>query len=322
MAFGAGKVKLNIGILGKATIALDKVLPALRKLPDLYDVIAIGSRNPKSQNKSMGCKICTYDEILLDPEIDLIYIPLPNSLHVDWIIKSLESGKHVLCEKPFCLNSKQLDAILKLSIRHSLLIRENFQFTHHAQSQLIRETLKEKALGDVNLIRVDFAFPPFKEKNNIRYDKNLDGGAARDAGAYTIKFLLEFFNLDWQKSTANFIQNTKDGVDYSGCFQLLSAEGVMAQTFFSFKQDYICRFEILGSKGRLSGSRIFTAPPDYNEPLIYSSNNKSLELTYKASDQFLLQFVDLHRTILNGSFNKDREDITRQTQLLEMCLRD
>lgn len=315
-------MRMRLGILGNAAIVKNKIIPTVNVLEDLFELSAIGTRDNKLHTSEELPHRCSYEDVVCNPAIDVVYIALPNSMHEDWIIKSLKAGKHVICEKPFSFTMESLTEIVRLAESKNLCIRENFQFVEHSQSKIIREILHHNKLGRINMVRVDFGFPPFSDENNIRYKKLLRGGAALDAGTYTLKFLNEFFEDTWEPTSTLFQHASFSDVDIGGAFQLRSSSGMFAQVFFSFDQDYVCRFEILGSKGRLRGDRIFTAPHNYSGPLQLISNNEVYNIEVAPSDHFVSQFVDFHCRILNNDNKKDIASITKQATLLMKCIRE
>ena len=320
MAGDVGKMKLKIGILGNASIARNKIIPALRKLSDYYSIVAIGSRDTTKKGLNQNIEIVGYQQIIENNNIDLVYIALPNSMHDEWVLKSLEAGKHVICEKPFSTSLEVLEKITETALDKNLCIRENFQFVMHPQSNAIRDILLRNELGRINLVRVDFGFPPFQDGSNIRYSSTLSGGAALDAGAYTLKFVNEFFPDLWNPLSTILVNDSSKNVDLSGAFQLQSSSGILAQLFFSFDQDYVCRFEIMGSEGRLQGNRIFTAPADYVEPLKLIKNNNIKEIRFDTCDHFEMQFSDFYRVIKQNDNLPDITSIRKQAVLVHKCI--
>ncbi|MGH3026367.1 MAG: Gfo/Idh/MocA family protein, partial [Gaiellaceae bacterium] len=128
----------------------------------------------------------SYEELLADPEIDAVYIPLPNHLHVPWSIKSLEAGKHVLCEKPIALSSVDAEQLIAAGRRHPRLkLMEAFMYRHNPQTKRAKELVEQGAIGELRLVRSTFSYSLYDEEN-IRLHPELDGGALMDVGCYCV----------------------------------------------------------------------------------------------------------------------------------------
>ena len=127
----------------------------------------------------------SYEELLADPEVDAIYNPLPNSLHVEWSIKALEAGKHVLCEKPMSRHSDEVDRAFDVAEREGRVLEEAFMWRHHPQVARTRELIAAGDIGDLRVIRAAFAFVA-ADPNDIRLQADLDGGGLMDVGCYCV----------------------------------------------------------------------------------------------------------------------------------------
>jgi D-xylose 1-dehydrogenase (NADP+, D-xylono-1,5-lactone-forming) len=127
----------------------------------------------------------SYEELLADPEVDAIYNPLPNSLHVEWSIKGLEAGKHVLCEKPMSRHPDEVDRAFDVAEREGRVLEEAFMWRHHPQVARTRELIAAGDIGDLRVIRAAFAFVA-ADPNDIRLQADLDGGGLMDVGCYCV----------------------------------------------------------------------------------------------------------------------------------------
>ena len=156
------KTKINWGILSTAKIGVQKVIPAMQK-GELSQVRAIASRNMERANEiadllGIEKRYGSYEALLEDPEIDAIYNPLPNHLHVPWTIKALEAGKHVLCEKPIGMNAEEAVQLAEVSSRYpSLKVMEAFMYRFHPQWEKARELVLNGAIGEVKTIHTFFS---------------------------------------------------------------------------------------------------------------------------------------------------------------------
>jgi predicted dehydrogenase len=127
----------------------------------------------------------TYEALLADPEVEAVYISLPNSLHVEWSIKALEAGKHVLCEKPFTRHPEEVDAAFDTAERTGLLLSEAFMYRHNPQTKWLTDLVAEGAIGELRAIRAAFSFGLY-DVDNIRLRTDVDGGALMDVGCYCV----------------------------------------------------------------------------------------------------------------------------------------
>lgn len=182
--------KLRWGVLSSAKIGRTKVIPAIQTSL-LGEVVAIASRTQESADKvakELGIKRAhaSYEALLADPNVDAIYNPLPNHLHVPWSIKAIEAGKHVLCEKPLGLNTADVEKLIQVAHQHPHLnVMEAFMYRFHPQWQTAKNLVREGRIGQVRSIHSHFAYNNH-ELDNIRNNVDWGGGALMDIGCYCI----------------------------------------------------------------------------------------------------------------------------------------
>ncbi len=179
--------KLRWGILGAAKIAREHLIPAIQLSADGI-VAAVASRDA-----AKGAAMCqrfniphlfpSYDAMLSAPDIDAVYIPLPNSMHVEWTHKAIAAGKHVLCDKPIALRADDIDQLIAARDRSGLVVGEGFMVVHHPQWQHVKNLLTGGHLGALRMVESSFAFFNI-DPDNIRNRPELGGGALRDIGVY------------------------------------------------------------------------------------------------------------------------------------------
>ena len=176
------------GILSTADINRKVIPPA--QASDKVDLVAVASRDRARADafaREWGIPRAhgTYEALLADPEIEAVYIPLPNTLHAEWSIKALEAGKHVLCEKPFSLHPEDVGAAFDVAEREGLLLSEAFMYRHHPQAKKLVELVRDGAIGELRVIRTVFSYSLYDE-TNIRLRTEVEGGALMDVGCYCI----------------------------------------------------------------------------------------------------------------------------------------
>lgn len=282
--------RIKIGVLGAANIALRSIIPALEKLPELYDLELIATRNVKKASlDNLPYKVIQgYENMLDDPTLDAVYIPLPNSLHFKWVRKALDMGLHILVEKSLACNYSEVKELNELAKKNELALIENFQFRFHPQLKYILDIIENETLGELRYVRSSFCFPPFQDKDNIRYKKGLGGGALLDAGAYPVKISQILLGQDIEVTNAVLNTHSDYEVDIWGSATLLQKQsGVPSQINFGFDNYYQCNIEILGSDGKLYTNRIFTAGDHVLPSIVLETKEGGLKhIELEPSDHF------------------------------------
>jgi predicted dehydrogenase len=178
-------VSLKIGVLSTAAIT-----DALLHSGSGQEFAAVGSRNLDrarawAAERGVERAYGSYEELLADPDLDAIYNPLPNGMHVDWSIRALEAGKHVLCEKPMSRHPEEVERAFDAAEREGLVLVEAFMWRHHPQLRRTRELIGEGRIGELRAIRAGFAFTA-ADPDDIRLSAALDGGGLMDVGCYCV----------------------------------------------------------------------------------------------------------------------------------------
>lgn len=265
---------IHIGVLGYANISKKAVIPAILNLPSHFKLVAIATRNKNKIDNNYGnCKIYNqYEDLIESKIIDALYIPLPNSMHYEWVKKALNKGIHVLVEKSMACNFKDVEELNNLALKNNCALIENFQFRFHSQIDYIKRAIKSGKIGKIRSVRSSFGFPPFNDKNNIRYDNNLGGGALFDAGAYPIKLAQEILGNKLEIKSAILNYENYDVDIWGGGLLIQTDENLFCQFSFGFDNFYQCNIEVWGSIGKISTDRIFTAPPDYSANVVIETS--------------------------------------------------
>jgi predicted dehydrogenase len=181
-------VPVRWGILSTARI--NEVILAGARQTDRAAVVAVGSRDrERAENYARENAIDrahgSYEALLVDPEVEAVYISLPNSLHVEWSIRALEADKHVLCEKPFDKRAAEVERAFDVAERRGLVLMEGFMYRHHPQTRKLEEVVKSGAIGELRQLRAAFSFL-LEDPENVRLRPELDGGAVMDLGCYCL----------------------------------------------------------------------------------------------------------------------------------------
>jgi D-xylose 1-dehydrogenase (NADP+, D-xylono-1,5-lactone-forming) len=243
------------GILGTAQIAKVCVIPAILKSRNGV-LKAIASRDlVKSQalveKHHQGVAYAGYAALLEDPEIDAVYIPLPNHLHKEWTIKALEAGKHVLVEKPFAMNAGEAEAMAEAAQHHNRLVMEAFMYRFHPRSQRIKQLVDEGALGKISLIHSAFTFPVKRDGSNERlFLAEMGGGSLWDVGCYGVS--VARWMLGEEPTTVSAQANyDNSGVDTNFIGILRFASGALAVVESSFTAALQQTFSVTGDSGAI-----------------------------------------------------------------------
>lgn len=319
------KSTIKIGVIGCAQIANRMMLPAILALPELFELKAIASRDKNKANdfsSRFGVKAYyDYNAIIDDTVINAVYIPLPNSLHYTWIKKSLLAGKHVLVEKSLSCSYKEAVELNTLAKHMQLVLMENFQFRFHKQLTIIKNFINEGAIGELRNVKSAFGFPPFPNKSNIRYQKDLGGGALLDAGAYPLKLIQEILGENIYVDSASLHIDPKVDVDTWGAAQIkLKQRKLVAQVSFGFDQYYMCNVELWGSKGVITANRIFTSPPGEKAIIKLISDQGDKEITVPQDNHFinlLTYFANLVRAPSNNKVSVEYKANINQALLIQ-----
>ncbi len=298
---------LRIGVMGTANIAKTRMIPTILATDGLeYAGTAVASDDewdkPETEEAylaaatrqqalsqefldSFGGEIYSgYQEMLKRDDIDIIYIPLPPSLHYRWGMEALKHHKHVLMEKPFTLSVKETEELLQLAEKEGLSVIENYGFPHHAQFAKIKELVENGAIGDLRLVRTAFGFP-HRAANDFRYSKYFGGGALFDCGGYTLKMATQFLHEPVQLLAPTLITTEGHEVDISGSATLTDGDTTV-QLAFGMDHAYKCELELWGSAATLLAPRIYTAPGDFEASLIIKSNAGEEVIKVEPDNQF------------------------------------
>jgi predicted dehydrogenase len=284
--------KVRWGILSTARIGTEKVIPAMQQ-GDLCEVVALASRDlQKARDAAQQLRLPkaygSYEELLADPEIEAIYNPLPNHLHVPWSIRALEAGKHVLCEKPIGLNVAEAERLAAAGSEHShLKLMEAFMYRHHPQWQRAQEIVRQGGIGRLRTIQSFFSY--FNDDpGNIRNQQDIGGGALMDIGCYPIS-LSRFLYGEEPTHVMGLVEaDPRFGTDRLTSGMLQFPEGTSTFTCATQLTPYQ-RVNIYGDAGRIEIEIPFNAPPDRPCRLWHQTGERSEELFVGTCDQYTIQ---------------------------------
>jgi predicted dehydrogenase len=299
--------KIRWGVLGAARIARTKVIPAMQRSAEC-EVVALASRSLETARASAAAlgiprAYGSYEELLEDRDVDAVYVPLPNHLHVPWSIKAAEAGKHVLCEKPIALDAGEARKLLAVRDRTGVLIQEAFMVRSHPQWLAVREEVRGGRIGQLRAIQMAFSYFN-RDPGNVRNQAGVGGGALMDIGCYPIVLSRFLFGAEPLRVIASVDRDPEFGTDRLTSALLEFPDGQSSFTC-SMQLAYYQRAQVLGTRGRIEVEIPFNAPPDRPTRIFLDDGRDLLGTgvetrTFEVCDQYTLQADQLSRAIREG----------------------
>jgi predicted dehydrogenase len=294
--------RLKWGILGTSNFARNKMIPALQQSQHA-EVAAIASRSlPRAEAVAAQFGIAkaygAYPELLADHDIDVVYNPLPNHLHVPWSIRALEAGKHVLCEKPIGLSVEEALQLLEAVERHrGLKVMEAFMYRMHPQWQRAKQIVSDGGVGELRTIHSFFAY--FNaDGGNIRNQPDAGGGGLMDIGCYNISLSRFVFDAEPKRVLGVVQYDPNFKTDRLASAILDFGRGTATFTC-STQLVYHQRVHILGTTGRVEIEIPFNAPPDRPARLWHQRGNETEEVQLEICNQYTIQADRFSLAVLN-----------------------
>ncbi len=296
--------KVKWGILSTAKIGRLKVIPAMQA-SKYCDIAAIASQSiQKAKATAEELKIPkaygSYEDLLNDKEIEAVYIPLPNHLHVSYTIKALEAGKHVLCEKPISLTINEAEKLINEVKKYpNLKVMEAFMYKFHPQWQKVKELVNSGAIGKLRTVQSFFSYSNL-DAENIRNKADIGGGGLMDIGCYCISFSRFLFNDEPANVVGSIDFDPVMKIDRltSGILEFI--DGTATFTCSTQLQPYQ-RVNVLGTSGRIEIEIPVNAPPDQHTRIFLDANGKKDTITFDACDQYTIQGDEFSKAILNNT---------------------
>ena len=292
------------GILSTAKIGTEKVIPAMQQ-GELSRITAIASRDAdraRAAADALGIPNShgSYEDLLADPEIDAIYNPLPNHLHVSLSIQALEAGKHVLCEKPIGLTSQEGQQLVDAGAAHpELKLMEAFMYRHHPQWQRARQIISEGGVGELRTIQTAFAYYN-DDGQNIRNIADIGGGGMMDIGCYAISLARFLFDAEPDRVVGIVEYDETFGTDRLASAMLDFGRGTSTFTCSTQLSPYQ-RVNIFGTTGRVEIEIPFTAPPARPCLMWHETGGEIEQIEFPVCDQYTIQGELMSRAILDDT---------------------
>jgi len=249
------KTQLNWGFLGAAKIGRS-LAPAIAdsRYARAYGVASRSRAKAETYASENGFErsFGSYQALLKDPKVDVIYNPLPNHLHCEWTIRALDAGKHVLCEKPMALNAGECRRMIAAAKRNQRLLMEAFMYRLHPQTLRIQELVHKGVIGEIRVIRAGFGFSLNESAKNVRLVRRMGGGCLMDVGCYPVNAIRTFFQEEPEQVVAQAERGRISGVDMTFGGLLIFPRGRLGVFSSSFQTTLDWGVEIVGTLGRIS----------------------------------------------------------------------
>jgi len=280
------------GVLGVANIFVKKVLPPLSK-SGLVDLAAIASRSEdKARSAAEAFGITrwygAYEDLLADPDIEAVYIPLPNHLHAQWIRKAADAGKHILCEKPLALNAEEAASFAEYAAKRGVRLMEAFMYRFHPQWQRARELTRVGEVGEILAVQTTFAYD-LKDPDNIRNKPAMGGGALMDIGCYAVSMPRFIFGREPERVIGLFTRDPSFKTDIlsSAILDFGGSRSVFTVATQCFQAQ---RVDIFGTSGRMHIGIPLNMYPDVPPELTVITKFGERRPILPAADQYGLEF--------------------------------
>jgi predicted dehydrogenase len=297
--------KIRWGVLGYARIARESVMPAILRAEN-SELHALASRDASKLAEARTrfpalAKTCVgYEELLRDPAVDAVYIPLPNSQHREWTTRAAEHGKHVLCEKPLGLSAAEVGEMMEACAANGVALMEAFMYRYTDRTQQVRAVLRSGVLGEIKFVHASFRFP-LTNPASIKLQPELGGGALYDVGVYPVNFaglVADEFAGGAGASRPDDVTAVcvhDGGVDVMTSALLRYPSGMIASLHCGFNAQKRIVAEIVGTRGRLEIADPFFDPPG---ALVLTCGEERREIPVAASDRYRAEVEDFSAAIL------------------------
>ncbi|UNK20321.1 Gfo/Idh/MocA family oxidoreductase [Paenibacillus sp. N3/727] len=317
--------KLKWGILGCASIAKRAVIPGLQQ-SKFNEVSAIASRDiDKSKSTAEEFNISkaygSYEALLEDPDIDAVYIPLPNHLHKEWSIRAAEAGKHILCEKPLALTASEAAEMAEAAAKAGVILSEAFMYRYHPRYDMIKDLLNSGSIGQIRAIHSSFTFNNAADAQNVRYRKDWGGGSIYDVGCYPIHAARLLLDQEPEAVTVQaFFSSEHDDVDMmaSGLIEFGNAVSLTFDCgmWAAFRNP----LEVLGTEGSIEVPHAYTIPSG-GDHFYLNKNGERQQITVTKANAYSEQGDHLADVILNNvPLRFGTEDAISNMKVIDACL--
>ena len=307
--------KVRWGVLGTADIAWGQTIPGM-KLAEHCELYAIAGRKPDKVSRyrdAFGFRkaYCSYDELLADPDVEAVYIPLPNDLHCEWTVRALKAKKHVLCEKPLAVSENQAKEMFRAAEENGMLLMEAFAYLHSPFVRAVKAELDTGTIGEIRYLESAF-ITGRRPDTDIRLRRETFGGALYDLGCYPVSMAMWLLGreLDAVRASAQFSEKK---IDLFTSALLLYDDGTVANLDCGMllPTGMLCRFHLHGTLGEI------VSPVAFNQrgaiPYTVIRDGAQETKTVDVPNNYMLEAEQLSRCILAGESPHVSKDFSLRT---------
>ena len=321
--------KVRWGILSTAGIAQKQLIPAfIRATNAVVTAIATGSGIEKANDIAARFGIekvyDSYEEMLADPDIDAVYIPLPNHLHKKWVIEAAKMGKHILCEKPAAINADEFREMERVCKEQGVLFMEAFMYHFHPQHERVKEIIDSGEIGEISYMQAGFSFYIDEEQrgSNIRMNDQKGGGSIYDVGCYTIHSLRNILRAEPESVHVHAILDSNYQIDTDAVGYLTFPNGIRATFDVSFNLAMRNEYKIFGTEGSIVVPRAYRPDNNGGDGLVIVEKDGISRTETINGDQYRNQVEQLSQAVLDGAIqlNHDYENTLNNLLVIDACM--
>ena len=292
--------KLRIGVLGVSNHFIKRIVLPLQKTSYCY-VNGIASRDEEKAMSASGLfnipnSYASYDELLDDDDIDAVYIPLPNHMHAEWIKKAADAGKHILCEKPMCMNAEEAKEAVDYASKKGVKLMEAFMYKFHPLWQHLKNVVTTNQIGKITYIHISFSYNN-PSKTNIRNVKEFGGGAMMDIGCYAVSVARFVLDREPSKVVSLISRHPEFGTDMLSS-AIMDFDGARATFSVGTLSEAHQKVEIIGTSGKIIIPLPFNTYVDVKSSISITGNIGEREIDFAPADQYGIMFDAFAKAVL------------------------
>ncbi|MBT0653701.1 Gfo/Idh/MocA family protein [Geomobilimonas luticola] len=307
---------IGVGILGCSDIARRKFVPALLS-SDIARLAAVAARDLDKAARFIPAEtyaVLEPEELVVCPEVELVYISLPNHLHEEWTLRALEGGKHVICEKPVGLTVRSVEKMFRSAEERGLLLFENLMFLQHPQHAAVKETVEAGRIGRITALRSVFGFPR-PGNGDFRLNADEGGGAFNDLARYPLATALYF--LEGDRYRFQGVSLDHDGLNLAMHGLAVTSAREVFTFSMVFGQQYESFYEIIGEEGKIRVDRAYTTPVDLANEVRVTCGTEDASFIVPPADHFRLTLDHVCGVLRGKNFRTVHDRSRRIARLAE-----
>lgn len=285
-----------------------------------FKLVSVGSRSREKAERfarKFNCQATSYDGVISDDSVDAVYVSLPSGLHYEWGLKVVNSGSHLLLEKPFVDTFERAAEIIDIARKKNVIAMESLTYVYHPMFAEVSRLLRDGEIGAIRHVEASFGFP-FLPSSDIRNNRSLGGGAILDNLVYPLSFCLNLLDHEYHSRSFHIIQDKTRNIDSRG-FLRIDWQDVSANITYGFGFSYRNSFAIWGDKGTLHVDRAFTRPKEMpGEIIIQKEDGEKRTIAIDPANQFGLLLKAFYQKIIGADKSgvNEGENILRRMKII------